>query len=382
MGRRRLAQHHRAGGRGGVGAGAVDEVGERGELDAGPGVRDAGGPGTGGAGERDERLARGRLGIADRVPGEPSYRDGEPLRQTLSHAHPFAGEVCSAVHTLGHGQRRHRRSVSPRILHMHPPRASSGSGSTTGGVLVTSPVCQQEHVAGPRKAAGRARSLVRNAQRRRWPPSSRWGAVVLAVLAVHYAGDGRAGRVDRFLAELVPLHHGPAGAAGEALVALGDPVPVAVAMLVLAVLGWWGRGGRGWRWASLAAGGDGDHLARAEADRRAHPGPGAGLPQRPHHGRRVARGRRGAARAGLRPARTDARAGSRRARTARGGGGGEPRAGGYHYPTDVVAGLAVVAVVVPLAALTVDAFADLGETVLGETAGPDDDRTRRLPVLR
>lgn len=248
---------------------------------------------------------------------------------------------------------------------------------------MTSPVCQQEHVEVPRDAAGRPRPLVHGAWRRPVLPVVAGGAGVLGVLAARYAGDGRAGRVDRVLADLVPMHHGPSAVVGDALVVLGDPVPVAVAMLLLAVLAWWGRGGRG-----LALVLVGPPAAMVTTSLVLKPiigrtrGQELALPS--GHTTAVASLAVVAALLVLGsalPGRTRA--------VAAGGLGllvaavGVSLVGrGYHDPTDVVAALAVVAVVVPLAALTVDAFADLGETAPGGTAGPDDDRTRRLPVLR
>ena len=222
------------------------------------------------------------------------------------------------------------------------------------------------------------RPLVRPAQRRSVAPVVALGAVVLGVLAVRYARDPRAGRVDRLLADLVPIPHGPAAAVGEALVVLGDPVPVAVAILVLAVLAWWGRGGRG-----LALVLVGPPAAMVTTSLVLKPiigrtrGGELALPS--GHTTAVASL---AVVAALLVLGSDL---SRRARAAGATGlvllvvavGASLVGRGYHYPTDVLAALAVVAVVVPLAALTVDAFADLGETVR-----PDDEATRRLPVLR
>ncbi|MFC5065484.1 phosphatase PAP2 family protein [Actinomycetospora atypica] len=243
---------------------------------------------------------------------------------------------------------------------------------------MTSPVCRPDPLVVRRDAPGRPRPLVRPAQRRWVGPVVGTGAVVLGVLAARYAGDGRAGRVDRLLAELVPMRHGPTAVAGEALVVLGDPVPVAVTMLLLLGLAWWGRGGRG-----LALVLVGPPAAMVTTSLVLKPiigrtrGGELALPS--GHTTAVASL---AVVAALLVVGSDL---SRRARATSATGLGllvlavglALVGRGVHYPTDVVAALAVVAVVVPLAALTVDAFADLGET-----ARPDDEVTRRLPVLR
>jgi membrane-associated phospholipid phosphatase len=54
---------------------------------------------------------------------------------------------------------------------------------------------------------------------------------------------------------------------------------------------------------------------------------------------------------------------------------------GYHYPTDVLGALGVVAAIVPPAALVVDAFAELGDDG-GAPRGPEEQPTRRLPAVR
>ncbi|MCD2190242.1 hypothetical protein [Actinomycetospora soli] len=87
--------------------------------------------------------------------------------------------------------------------------------------------------------------LVSPAGRRAVLPAVGLGVLVVGVLAVQVAGTSSAGPLDRALAALVPMHHGARAVVGEALAALGDPVPVAVLLLVTAAVAWWGRGGRG-----------------------------------------------------------------------------------------------------------------------------------------
>ncbi len=71
------------------------------------------------------------------------------------------------------------------------------------------------------------------------------GAGTTGVLGWRYAGDARAGEVDRVVAGAVAMRHGVAGTVGQALADLGGPVPVVVALLLAAVLACWLRGGRG-----------------------------------------------------------------------------------------------------------------------------------------
>ncbi|PVZ07976.1 phosphatase PAP2 family protein [Actinomycetospora cinnamomea] len=70
-------------------------------------------------------------------------------------------------------------------------------------------------------------------------------ASVTAVLAWRYAGDTGAGRTDRSLAGLVDMQDGLARLVGQAFAAIGGPVPVALALLLLAPLAWALRGPRG-----------------------------------------------------------------------------------------------------------------------------------------
>lgn len=85
------------------------------------------------------------------------------------------------------------------------------------------------------------------------PRTLRGAAAVTAVLGVAgttvlgwwFAGDTHAGRVDRTLSGLVSAHSATGKAAEHLLTTLGEPVPVAVALGVLAVLGYRVRGFRG-----------------------------------------------------------------------------------------------------------------------------------------
>lgn len=70
-------------------------------------------------------------------------------------------------------------------------------------------------------------------------------ALVTAVLGWRYAGDTGAGRTDRELAALLDTQYGVPRVLAEAFAALGGPLPVGVALLVLAPLAWMVRGGRG-----------------------------------------------------------------------------------------------------------------------------------------
>lgn len=104
----------------------------------------------------------------------------------------------------------------------------------------------------PRPITGPARSLtardarlVRPDRRLAVGGLAAIAAVVTAVLAWRYAGDTDAGPTDRELAGLVDMHQGLPRVVGQVLAALGGPVPVVAALLVLAPLAWTLRGGRG-----------------------------------------------------------------------------------------------------------------------------------------
>ncbi|MDD7966700.1 phosphatase PAP2 family protein [Actinomycetospora lemnae] len=112
--------------------------------------------------------------------------------------------------------------------------------STTGTTPVPTPA-----LAGPTSLPDRRSRLVRPAARGRVAVIALAAALVTAVLAGRYAGDTRAGRTDRSLADLVDVQHGAARLLAQAFAALGGPLPVAVALLVLAPLAWVLRGGRG-----------------------------------------------------------------------------------------------------------------------------------------
>ncbi|MEJ2862276.1 phosphatase PAP2 family protein [Actinomycetospora flava] len=87
--------------------------------------------------------------------------------------------------------------------------------------------------------------LVRAGARGRVALTALAAALVTAVLAWRYAGHTDAGRTDREVAALLDTQHGVPRVLAEAFAALGGPLPVAVALLVLAPLAWFLRGGRG-----------------------------------------------------------------------------------------------------------------------------------------
>jgi hypothetical protein len=209
------------------------------------------------------------------------------------------------------------------------------------------------------------------------------GVLVVGVLAVRYTGDGAAGRLDRTLAALVPMHDGHLlTPVEEALADLGDPIPVVVLMLVLAAAGWWWRRWRGLAVALVAPG-----AAMVTTSLVLKPIVGrtrdASLAFPSGHTTAVASI---AATAVLLVLGTPAL--SRRVRRLTTAGlallvvaVGVCLVGrGYHYPTDVLGGLGVVVGVVPPAALVVDAFADLSHD--DGSGGPTGTPTERLPAAR
>ena len=209
------------------------------------------------------------------------------------------------------------------------------------------------------------------------------GVLLVGVLSVRYSGDGKAGRIDHTLAGLVPMHHGVLAVVGEALADLGDPVPVAVLLALLAAAGWWWRGGRGLAFVALAPGAAmvTTSLVLKPMVQRTRDG---SLAFPSGHTTAVASI---AATAAILVLATPALA----VRTRRLVVGGLALlvvvvgiclvGRGYHYPTDVLGALGVVAAVVPPAALVVDAFAELGDDG-GAPRGPEEDPTRRLPAVR
>ncbi|WP_433800269.1 hypothetical protein [Actinomycetospora sp. CA-084318] len=235
------------------------------------------------------------------------------------------------------------------------------SGAVTGGGVTT-----------PR--------LVSPAGRRAVLPAVGLGVLVVGVLAVQVAGTSSAGPLDRSLAALVPMHHGVRAAVGEVLAALGDPVPVAVLLVLLAAVAWWGRGGRGLALVLVAPPAAmvltslvlkpivgrtrGGELAFPSGHTTAVASLAAVAVVLVLSAPTLARARRVAAVVAL--------------------GLGVLAVGvslvgrDLHDPSDVVGALAVVLAVIGPAALAVDAFADLA------AAEPESDAevTRRLPVLR
>lgn len=67
----------------------------------------------------------------------------------------------------------------------------------------------------------------------------------VALLGWHFAGDTHAGPLDRAIAGDVTMRHGPARVLGQGFADLGNPLPVAVALAVLAVVAFVVRGPRG-----------------------------------------------------------------------------------------------------------------------------------------
>lgn len=88
-------------------------------------------------------------------------------------------------------------------------------------------------------------SLIRTGARGRVALTALAGALVTAGLGWRYAGESDAGRADRGLTALLDTQHGVPRVLAQAFAALGGPLPVAVALLVLAPLAWALRGGRG-----------------------------------------------------------------------------------------------------------------------------------------
>lgn len=206
-------------------------------------------------------------------------------------------------------------------------------------------------------------------------PVGLFGVLVVVVFARRYAGTAHTGRIDGTLAALVPMRHGAVAVVGAAMADLGDPVPVAVLMAVLAPVAWRWRRGRGLAVAVVAPGAAmittslvlKPIIARTRGHELAFPS---------GHTTAVASIAVTAAIVVLgAPALTAA---VRRVVVAVLGVlvvvVGVCLVGrGIHYPTDVLGALGVVVAVVPPVAVVVDAFADLGEdggpSVAGQ-AGP------------
>lgn len=197
------------------------------------------------------------------------------------------------------------------------------------------------------------------------------GVALVVVLAVRYAGTGHTGRIDGTLAGFVPMRHGLTAVVGEALADLGDPVPVAVLMAVLAAAAWWWRRGRGLAVALVAPAAAmittslvlKPIVARTRGHELAFPS-----------GHATAVGSIATTAAilllsapALAPAARRVVAAALAALVVVVGVCLVGR--GYHYPTDVLGALGVVAAVVPPVAVVVDAFAALGDEA--DAADPD-----------
>jgi membrane-associated phospholipid phosphatase len=95
-----------------------------------------------------------------------------------------------------------------------------------------------------RSLTARDARLVRPDRRRAVGGLAALAAVATAVLAGRYAGESTAGRTDRHLGNLLE-QRGTARAVSEVVASVGGPAPTAVVLLVLAVIAWRVRGGRG-----------------------------------------------------------------------------------------------------------------------------------------
>ncbi len=71
------------------------------------------------------------------------------------------------------------------------------------------------------------------------------GAGVVTVLGLRFAGDTHAGHTDRAVAGLVTVHHGAARTVEHGFADLGDPITVAVLLILLAAAAFAARGTRG-----------------------------------------------------------------------------------------------------------------------------------------
>ncbi|MCD2192057.1 phosphatase PAP2 family protein [Actinomycetospora endophytica] len=71
------------------------------------------------------------------------------------------------------------------------------------------------------------------------------GAVVVTGLGLYFSGDTRAGHTDRAVAGLVRVHRGVARTVELGFADLGNPLPVAAALLLLAAVAFAARGPRG-----------------------------------------------------------------------------------------------------------------------------------------
>jgi membrane-associated phospholipid phosphatase len=95
-------------------------------------------------------------------------------------------------------------------------------------------------------APARYRPLVRRTLRGRVALVAGAAAVLTGVLAWRFAGDSGGGRTDRAITDLLDAQqHDIPSTLAHGLAELGGPGPVAVALVVLAPLAWFLRGGRG-----------------------------------------------------------------------------------------------------------------------------------------
>lgn len=96
-----------------------------------------------------------------------------------------------------------------------------------------------------RPLAGRHAPLVASAVRGRVLGGVAVATAVTAVLAWRYAGDSGAGRADTRIAQVLDEQPGSTHALARVFAALGGPLPVVIALVLLAPPAWYLRGGRG-----------------------------------------------------------------------------------------------------------------------------------------
>ena len=211
-------------------------------------------------------------------------------------------------------------------------------------------------------------------------------AASVAVLGWHFAGDTHAGPLDRTLAGQVDMRHGVARFLDQGFADLGNPLPVAVGLLVLAVIAYVVRGPRGLALAVL-----GPLLAMITTSLVLKP-----LIDRTRSGALAFPSGHTTAIGSLAVAAGTLLLGWRVVpRVLRWAGAGvltllvlavgaSMVGRGYHYPSDTMGAVGVALAVVLLVALVVDAAGDRGAAADGHQAGdrgtPGDRTTDRTPA--
>jgi membrane-associated phospholipid phosphatase len=211
-------------------------------------------------------------------------------------------------------------------------------------------------------------------------------AALVTVLGWHFAGDTHAGQLDQTLAGDVDIRHGVARFLGQGFADLGNPLPVAVGLVGLAVVAYVVRGPRG-----LALAVIGPLLAMITTSLVLKPlidrtlSGALAFPS----GHTTAIGSMALAAGTLLPGWTVV------PRVLRWAGAGvltllvvavgvSMVARGSHYPSDTIGAVGVALAVVLLVALVVDAVSDRATTVgdrhLGERGTHGDRRTIRMPI--